>query len=111
MKPWFLKHPSLAMAVLAGGYVSAHHSFAAEFDAEKPARLVGVITKIEWSNPHSYQRSPRRLHLAARPGTYSQIEREWNHVDFSGLHLDMRCRLISSPHGLRAASDRFQALL
>jgi hypothetical protein len=46
------------MAVLAaciwGGYVSAHHSFAAEFDAEKPARLVGVITRIEWTNPHSY---------------------------------------------------------
>jgi Family of unknown function (DUF6152) len=32
----------------------AHHSFAAEFDATKPVRLVGAITRIEWTNPHSY---------------------------------------------------------
>ena len=32
----------------------AHHSFAAEFDATKPVRLVGKITRIEWTNPHTY---------------------------------------------------------
>jgi Family of unknown function (DUF6152) len=32
----------------------AHHSFAAEFDGSKPVRLVGKITRIEWTNPHSY---------------------------------------------------------
>ena len=32
----------------------AHHSFAAEFDGTKPVRLTGQITKIEWTNPHSY---------------------------------------------------------
>jgi hypothetical protein len=32
----------------------AHHSFAAEFDASKAIRLVGSLTKIEWTNPHSY---------------------------------------------------------
>jgi len=32
----------------------AHHSFAAEFDAAKPVKLEGVVTKMEWINPHSW---------------------------------------------------------
>jgi Family of unknown function (DUF6152) len=32
----------------------AHHSFAAEFDGSKPVRLVGKLTRVEWTNPHSY---------------------------------------------------------
>lgn len=32
--------------------VSAHHSFAAEFDAAKQVTLVGSVTKVEWGNPH-----------------------------------------------------------
>ena len=32
----------------------AHHSFAAEFDADKPLTLTGVVTKVEWQNPHTY---------------------------------------------------------
>lgn len=34
--------------------VRAHHSFSAEFDGTRPVRLIGTITKIEWTNPHSY---------------------------------------------------------
>ena len=30
----------------------AHHSFAAEFDASKPVKLTGTVTKVEWQNPH-----------------------------------------------------------
>jgi hypothetical protein len=32
----------------------AHHSFGAEYDANKPVTLTGVVTKIEWTNPHSH---------------------------------------------------------
>ena len=33
--------------------VSAHHSFAAEFDRDKPITLTGTVTKLEWTNPHA----------------------------------------------------------
>ena len=42
------------LCLVAAVPVAAHHSFAAEFDGTKVIRLKGTLTKIEWTNPHSY---------------------------------------------------------
>jgi hypothetical protein len=34
--------------------LSAHHSFSAEFDVTKPFKLTGVVTKVQWLNPHTF---------------------------------------------------------
>jgi hypothetical protein len=39
--------------LVSGAPISAHHSFAAEYDASKPITLKGVVSKIEWTNPHA----------------------------------------------------------
>ena len=42
-----------ASLMCLAGMAEAHHSFAAQYDADRPAMLKGVVTKVEWMNPHT----------------------------------------------------------
>jgi hypothetical protein len=53
----FVKIAVISFSLVTGGLMSsvvaqAHHSFAAEFDANRTVQLSGVVTKVEWTNPH-----------------------------------------------------------
>ena len=50
--------------------VSAHHAFAAEFDAKKPVKLRGTVTKMEWINPHAW------IHIDVKKEDGSGVD-EW----------------------------------
>jgi hypothetical protein len=51
------KHAAVALlagALLAAAPLMAHHSFAAEYDSKKPVTIKGIVSKVDWMNPHVY---------------------------------------------------------
>jgi hypothetical protein len=45
---------AIALLVSGSTSVTAHHAFAAEFDANRPVVLQGTVTRMQWVNPHSW---------------------------------------------------------
>ncbi len=44
-----------SLAIFAAASTAwAHHSFSAEFDSDKPVKITGTVTKVEWTNPHAH---------------------------------------------------------
>ena len=45
---------AMLAAVTLTASVAAHHSWTADYDASKPVTVKGVVTKVEWTNPHTH---------------------------------------------------------
>jgi hypothetical protein len=50
----FVRALLVVLSVAGAGAALAHHSFAAQYDSKKPVNMTGVVTKVEWTNPHVY---------------------------------------------------------
>ena len=58
----------VVVGMLTGSSVQAHHAFSAEFDANRPVKVTGVIARVDWISPHSW------IHLDVK-NKEGQIER------------------------------------
>jgi len=67
MKHGLIAAVAVLVLVISGRSALAHHSFAAEFDINKPVTLRGTVTKVDWINPHVY------LHLDVKDAATGKV--------------------------------------
>ena len=59
---------AVVLVALAAAPVVAHHAFSAEFDADRPLKLTGKVTRVEWINPHAW------IHIETAEGERWMVE-------------------------------------
>jgi hypothetical protein len=95
----------------------AHHAFAAEFDSTQPIKLQGVVTKIEWMNPHTWvyvdakDENGRIQHWQFETGAPNElVRRGWKRNDLrvgDAVHIDgFKAKKLTSSTGVLTGNAR-----